>query len=812
MKRLSAILCAAWLSLLAASARADTPPTTTPPPAAEAPEPAAPAPIAAPDIVSRAEDAKTLLRRIADQTADDPVPAEIEAKLPETSQKLREHTARAEAMLEVAPTFDTLNDLDNEWRARLRRITDWRLALTRSAQVIEGDRAALQKEREVWERTRDAPDAAALPPATSARVKETIESLTRGEQQLQRKRRSILTLQNEVAEEELVVHSMVERLAKQRADLGKRIFERDAPPLWSPQAYAPSGDSTFFAQRMRGAVARKLDLLQEFLSLSLARLELEGALFAIVLGALLAGRRRLRASPAAQTDPALAVPTRIFERPVSAALVVAIVCTAWLLPRAPGLLPEAEALVLLVPVLRLLPTELYGGLRPGLLGLAALFVAGSLRQLFSAVPSVERFLILPETLGMIGLLYWLQRPDHARRLSAVGRFGPALVPLARLALALCAVALVGNAFGLVLLSRLLMRGVLASIYSAIAIYALVRFAGGVVTALLRSSPARRLLRSVREHGELIRRRWLAIQQWIGALAWVITSLRIVGLDRSVLGAITAVLSAKLEIGTVSLSVGNVVGFFFMLWLAVQASRFVRFVIDEDVLPHISLPRGVPAAISTGVHYAILAAGAFMAIGAAGVDLSKFGLLAGALGVGIGFGLQNVVNNFVSGLILLFERPVQTGDMIEVGSLQGEVKRIGIRSSTVRTFEGADVIVPNGMLISERLVNWTFADRTRRIDLSVGVEYGTDPSKVLALLVETARASSEVLSLPEPVALFMGFGDSSLDFQLRVWCRFELGMNVRSDLGIAVHEALRGAGIGIPFPQRDVHLKVEPAPE
>jgi len=193
---------------------------------------------------------------------------------------------------------------------------------------------------------------------------------------------------------------------------------------------------------------------------------------------------------------------------------------------------------------------------------------------------------------------------------------------------------------------------------------------------------------------------------------------------------------------------------------------------------------------------------------AGVDLSKFSLLAGALGVGIGFGLQNVVNNFVSGLILLFERPVQTGDQIQVGDVAGEVKRIGIRSSTVRTGEGADVIVPNATLISDRVVNWTFSDRLRRVDLAVRVGYGSDAVKVLALLLETARANPDVLSLPEPAALFSGFADSSLSFQLQVWCRIELGGAVRSALGVALLGALRSAGIEIPFPQQDVHLKVD----
>jgi small-conductance mechanosensitive channel len=799
------------MGALAPRADADLVPPPAPAPAAVPAEPVpveAPT-ISAPEIVTRAEDAKTLVRRVAEQTAaQDGTQRDIEIELPQTAEKLRERTARADELLELSPTLDAVNDLDNEWRARAKRLADWRISLTKSAQLIEGDLAVLGQERELWERTRDAPGARALPEATLARVNETIEALRRGEQRAQRQRSSILTLQNQVAEEEIVVRSVVDRVAKQRSDLGKRLFVRDAPPLWSPQAYAPSGDSKFVPARMRAAVERKLDLLQEFAGLSIARLELEGAFFAFVLLALLLARRRVLASPESQTDPALAVPTRIFDRPISAAIVVAIAWTSWVLPRPPGVLSETEALVLLVPVLRLLPTELYGELRPGLLGLALLFVAGSLRTLFSVVPTVERFLLVPETVGTIVLLHWLQRPERAQRFRRIGVFGPAVVPAARIALALCLGAALCNVLGLVLFSRLLLRGVLASIYGAVAIYALVRFAGGVVTAALRSSVARKL-RLVRDHGELVRRRVLAIQQWIGALAWMWSSVRVVGLQDKVVAAVTATLAAKLEVGTVSVSLGNLVAFFLTIWLTVQISRFLRFVLDQDVLPHVALPRGVPAAISTGVHYAILAAGFLVAIGAAGVDLGKFSLLAGALGVGIGFGLQNVVNNFVSGLILLFERPVQVGDMIDVGGLQGEVKRIGIRSSTVRTGEGADVIVPNAALIADRVVNWTFSDRTRRVDLEVGVAYGSDPNKVTAILLEVARGHAEVLSLPEPVALFTRFAESALTFQLQVWCRFELAGRIKSELGIAMHDALRGAGIEIPLPQRDVHLRVEP---
>ncbi|MBW2237329.1 MAG: mechanosensitive ion channel, partial [Deltaproteobacteria bacterium] len=179
----------------------------------------------------------------------------------------------------------------------------------------------------------------------------------------------------------------------------------------------------------------------------------------------------------------------------------------------------------------------------------------------------------------------------------------------------------------------------------------------------------------------------------------------------------------------------------------------------------------------------------------------------ALGVGIGFGLQTVVNNFVSGVILLFERPVRVGDRVQIADLLGVVTHIGLRASRIRTFDGSDVIVPNGDLIASQLINWTLSDAKRRIILPVGVAYGTDPEKVLAILEGVARENPEVLDDPPPETLFRNFGDSSLDFELRAWTESERGWNpVRSDLAVSISRAFAEAGIQIPFPQRDLHLR------
>jgi small-conductance mechanosensitive channel len=189
-----------------------------------------------------------------------------------------------------------------------------------------------------------------------------------------------------------------------------------------------------------------------------------------------------------------------------------------------------------------------------------------------------------------------------------------------------------------------------------------------------------------------------------------------------------------------------------------------------------------------------------------MNWGNLAIIIGSLGVGIGFGLQNLVNNFVSGLILIFERPISIGDVVEVGTLMGTVKRIGIRSSTIRTFNESEVIVPNSLLVSQELINWTLSDRQRRLDIPVGVAYGTDPQKVIAILQEVAEAHPKVKDYPKPFITFDGFGDSSLNFLLRIWAAdFSEGLSIKTEVSIQIYKRFKEENIKIPFPQHDIHI-------
>ncbi len=222
-----------------------------------------------------------------------------------------------------------------------------------------------------------------------------------------------------------------------------------------------------------------------------------------------------------------------------------------------------------------------------------------------------------------------------------------------------------------------------------------------------------------------------------------------------------------------------------------------------------MERGTREALVTMSGYVGVALAVLIALGVAGVQFTNLAIIAGALSVGIGFGLQNIVNNFVSGLILLFERPVKTGDWIVVGNTEGHVKRISIRSTLIQTFDRADVIVPNSELISGQVTNWMLHDARGRIRVPIGVAYGSDTKKVQEILLAIAAEHPTIIndgSMTPPKVLFINFGDSSLNFELRAFIRnIDERLQVASDINFKIDSAFREAGIEIPFPQRDVHL-------
>lgn len=247
----------------------------------------------------------------------------------------------------------------------------------------------------------------------------------------------------------------------------------------------------------------------------------------------------------------------------------------------------------------------------------------------------------------------------------------------------------------------------------------------------------------------------------------------------------------------------------LFFVGLYVTRWLQGWLDGNVLSRSKLDSGVRNSVKTGFGYVGIAFAALFGISAAGIDLSSLALVAGALSLGIGFGLQNIVSNFVSGLILLVERPFKVGDWVVTGTTEGFVRRISVRATEIETFQHLSIIVPNSELINASVGNWTHKNRLGRVEIAVGVSYSADPPQVMEILMEIARNHKKVLRNPEPFVVFQGFGDSSLNFEIRVHLADVLdGLGVKNDIRLAIFERFREAGIEIPFPQRDLNLKFE----
>jgi len=267
------------------------------------------------------------------------------------------------------------------------------------------------------------------------------------------------------------------------------------------------------------------------------------------------------------------------------------------------------------------------------------------------------------------------------------------------------------------------------------------------------------------------------------------------------------LTNGVQLGDINLSLDGVILLVVVFSLGLLLTRWLQRLLRSSVLPRTRLDTGAQTALVTGVGYLGVTLAALVAVSSAGLNLASLAVVAGALSVGIGFGLQTIVSNFVSGIILLIERPIKEGDWIEVSGYAGHVRKISVRSTRIETFDSHDIIVPNSELIAGVVKNMTLSSRMGRLIVPVGVAYGSDLEKTRDILMAAARGHDRIRNYPEASVLFIGMGESSLDFELRCFLKDVAEVVVvKSDLLFTIYTELNKAQIEIPFPQRDLHLR------
>jgi small-conductance mechanosensitive channel len=747
------------------------------------------------DVGNKIQETASLLKQVDVHVAADRVSSNIEQDLDDISTEI---TTRLQEgpNLAAAPSLDDLRNQERDLADIRAQLANWADVLKARSGMLARDERNLSASAASWQQTSQDihSGVVTVEPDLVSRVESLVRQTQDAQDRVAARLSWIRSLLARVAAQDVRVAEALAAVRDAQLVAVNRLLERDSEPVWTGRL-GPDGQN--LARDSRNSLARQSAAVWAYAR----RFPLRFACHAsIIAGLALAARRvRRRWGKKLEADPTTERSASVFRNPLPAAIVATLPLMPWLYPQAPRLLLAILGGAMLAPAILVLRRLVVPALRPLLYALAGFYALGLAVSITASLPALSRALFLLTMVGGVVLLarfLWLVPRTPAYAGFATTRHWKVVHFGVRAALVLMAASVIANVLGFVSLARLLGDGVLTAAYVAIMLDACVRVVHALLAVLLHIEPIA-TSRVVRDSGARLLR-GVTIVIGVAAIAWwLVITLDAFSIRRPVLEWIHAVLTAEWGVGAVHLSLGGLLAFTAAVTASFLVSRFVRFVLAEDVYPRVQLARGVPYLISTLLHYSILFVGFLIAVAALGYDMTKFTILAGAFGVGLGFGMQNIVNNFVSGLILLFERPIQVGDVIELDpDTIGTVSRIGIRASVVRKGSAAEVIVPNGILIANRVTNWTLSNRQRGFTVPVSVAPGPEPATVLELLTRTARETDCVAARPAPEAYLTEFlPGGGLKFELQVWTdRFDDWTRARSQVVAAHHRALTAAGI------------------
>lgn len=786
----------ALLSKSSQSASQTPAPVPTPPT-----EPAAPTAIPLPDVSTRAEELMRLLRDLKGQLPADDQLAAVKASLAERSTELATKQKEVETLLAGSIGGLELREQETYWHgfssegaAARKQLSDW----ANTAQTAMQQLQALQPQ---WDLTLQENEATPDLGPTLEVIRDAVKNIQTTKVHAQDLLRVIVNLQVTAASQHQAALDVLDQLEKSREQLKGRLLHQDKLPLWQIFQRRQQDETTDF---LHSANARVIGIESFWEENPWIIVLLVVVMLLSLLGAYRLSVATRGVSPSGDIQQrALEIVSHWVALGILPPLLVAFL----LAPIAPLSVLGIAILLTFFSILILLPPLIGPRFRLPLYYLVAVYIFNSTLMWLTLSTAARREIQFLGSVAAVLLFAYLFRPKRLAQVERPGRSHELLIFGARLAVAILAAAQVVNLFGYYNLSQSLGGICIYSTFIALAVFTAQRvFTILIVTAI--EAPSAERLAVVRLHRATIRR-WVPRAAHLAAvLLWFGATLDLMGARTWVQDRIGAVLNFNIAGGASNITLGGVLGFWAILLFGFTLSTSLRFLLREEVLKRMHMKRGIPELISTTVHYLLLLLVFLFAVNAGGVALNKFTVLTGALGVGVGFGLQNIINNFVSGLILQFERPIRVGDVVEIqAGVTGTVTRIGIRSSTVATFQGAEVIIPNATFISNNVTNWTLSEARRRVELTVGVAYGSDPKLVKELLERPAIQHPDVLTSPEPAVIFKEFGDSALNFELQFWVMQESnGTKVKSEVALEVMRLLAEAGIEIPFPQRDLHLR------
>ena len=761
--------------------------------ATNAPSAVQPAAVSLADVSTAIGQDSNRIQEIQAGITGDHTVADVERTLADSVQQIDQRKLEDDRMLAGSPTLPVLRSAQEVWRTLADTLAFPQQTLATRISQINDDDSKLSEMGGKWKATRAAAKASAAPGDLLARIDAVSAAIAQASKAIESLRTQIWSAQSKVASQDARIQAELTAIKKAQAAAASALFVRDSAPIWGLSG-APGtqpGGQAASAPLLTPEIADLRTYVGEKLPTALLHLLIFNG-FALVLFWV-----RRQVSARAADDPIVQHSAEVFQVPIAMAAVLALLLSPWFYPLAPRLFHAGLGAAALIPAVIILRRLIEPSLFPILYAMVLAYFTDQLRSVLTNEPLAARAVFLVEILAAIFFLLWLLRSKrlaHAKE-DLLERTVRAYAWVACVFFGLAAIA---NVLGYTKLSSQVGMAMLGSSYLAVILYAAVRVTDGLTLAALRIRPFS-LLGMVQRHYLLIAQRVSIILRWVAFLYWLWESTVIFTQTPDFIHLMVwPFLTYTIQYGSIDLSLWPLLLFGVTIWATVQVSRLIRFILEEEIYPNLRLASGIPYAISNMVHYTVLVLGTLFALSAVKIDLSKYTVLVGALGVGLGFGLQNILNNFVSGIILLFERPIKVGDVIQVdAATMGTVERIGIRASVIRVTNGSEIILPNGNLISNQVINWTLSDRRRAIDIPVTVAAKTDPQKVIGILTAAAKAHSLVLQDPAPRVLFTNITGGALNFELRAWTNsYDSWGQIRSELYVAISDALARENIAM----------------
>lgn len=767
------LVIAAWLALGTLFAQTPTPtPTASPAPS--------PTPYSLSTIAPQADTALVELTQMQNDLSGDNATDDLHKFVPKLTKNLDKRKERTQEVLNAGAKFIALQDEAANWTV-LRDDVSLRLDLLNSKlQRVDSDTTHLAAMMTEWNLTAQSLKGTNAPLDMGTRVNTVLKRISATQKNVDAKRQDLLGLQSTLIEQNTEITGMLDQVSKARGEALSRLPIRDSDPLW--RAFSGKKLTAAVAEAAENPMAAQWRLIQDHVVAERGMVTLQIALWVILLIVFRWLQRTVRRMVAAK--PELNRSIVVFELPGTVATLIALMIAT---PFHTGVSPLLSAILdaaMLFPLLQIVKRIIEPPLVPITWALALFYLTTQAREALGAFPGIARLIYFVEmTAGVLFCLWLIKRSQTGEKTL----LRTLVLLAARLGFVLFAVADIANILGYFNLALYISTITLLSAYLAVLFYAAAHLLHGLVIFALNTRPLVRLA-FVRKHEQLLEGRlWFVIRVAVAAL-WVGFVLDNLLLLQPAVAQLKYLLTVP-DIAGVTF--GGLVTFLLTVWASFMVSRLVRFLLEEDVYSRVQLKPGLPFAISTMLHYVILLLGFYLATAALLGDMSKFTVLAGAFGVGVGFGLQNIVNNFVSSIIVLFERPIKIGDLVQVGTQQGTVRQIGIRATIIRSSDGSDVIIPNGKLISDPVTNWTLMSHQRQLQIEVVTPVkGVDADKVISLIEQAALDTKEISKSPLPTAVLESFAANQLRFEVRAWTDEHQNVRrVRSNLAVAISQTM-----------------------